>query len=116
MIVPLQSLHSNWSRREPLTPNANQPPRHTDSDRTVVVTPAMASVLRSPLLLLLLLLPLAAHAAGLYKAGSDVLKLTDANFEEKVLKADGVVVVEFYSPQWCIRLQVYGKGWAWNEW
>jgi hypothetical protein len=29
----------------------------------------------------LLLLPLLSGAAGLYKAGSDVLKLTDANFE-----------------------------------
>lgn len=45
------------------------------------MTPRLRSLLPLPLLLLLLLLPLAAHGAGLYRAGSDVVKLTDANFE-----------------------------------
>ncbi|TFJ81457.1 hypothetical protein NSK_007418 [Nannochloropsis salina CCMP1776] len=44
------------------------------------------------------LLPLPTKA--LYSARSDVVQLTEENFKEKVLKAEGVVLVEFYAA-WC---------------
>jgi protein disulfide-isomerase A6 len=36
----------------------------------------------------------------MYSAKSDVVQLTEADFKDKVLRGDGVWLVEFYAP-WC---------------
>eukprot|EP01134_Creolimax_fragrantissima_P002783 CFRG2783T1 len=46
------------------------------------------------------LLGAACCVAAFYETGSNVVSLTEANFESKVLKTDSVVLVEFYAP-WC---------------
>ncbi|KAF2352259.1 disulfide isomerase [Trinorchestia longiramus] len=43
---------------------------------------------------------LACGASALYSPSDDVITLTAANFEQKVLKADEIWVVEFFAP-WC---------------
>ncbi len=45
------------------------------------MAPRLLDGLAAAAALLLLLLPAPGQAAGLYKAGSDVVRLTDANFE-----------------------------------
>ncbi|GAB5033474.1 protein disulfide isomerase-like 2-3-like [Nannochloropsis oceanica] len=52
------------------------------------------------LLILLLSVLLPAPSTALYSARSDVVQVTEENFKEKVLKAEGVVLVEFYAA-WC---------------
>ncbi|XP_038052123.1 protein disulfide-isomerase A6 homolog [Patiria miniata] len=46
------------------------------------------------------LLLLAGVANALYSSTSDVIQLTAANFNDKVIKSDAVWLVEFYAP-WC---------------
>lgn len=84
-------FHSNFvaAGSLSLTPHPTPPNRHNRRPPFVVVVARRSSELNTMValrwslaygLLGLLLLPLAAQA-GLYRAGSDVLKLTDANFE-----------------------------------
>lgn len=42
--------------------------------------------------------------SALYTSGSDVIELTDSNFESKVSDSINVWVVEFYAP-WCGHCQ-----------
>ena len=42
----------------------------------------------------------------MYSATSNVISLTDKDFDSKVIKSDGIWLVEFYAP-WCGHCKVY---------
>lgn len=44
--------------------------------------------------------------SGLYPSNSDVVDLTDSNFDKHVTQSDSVWVVEFYAP-WCGHCQQF---------
>eukprot|EP00659_Diplonema_papillatum_P005696 gene5696-8696_t len=44
-------------------------------------------------------------------SGEDVVTLSDADFREKVLENDGLVMVEFYAP-WCGHCKTLAGEWA----
>ena len=52
------------------------------------------------LYLLATFMPIAIMANEMYGKYSKVEELTDANFNEKVIKSDEMWIVEFYAP-WC---------------
>lgn len=60
-----------------------------------------------------LLVAISAHLAqgSLYTAGDDVVELTAANFNEKVLNSNSLWLVEFYAP-WCGHCKNLAPEWA----
>jgi len=40
------------------------------------------------------------YITALYSSGSDVIDLTDSNFESKVTDSSSIWIIEFYAP-WC---------------
>lgn len=50
-------------------------------------------------------------ASAIYQAGSDVIELTDSNFESKVIDSINVWIVEFYAP-WCGHCQNFAPEYA----
>ncbi|RZF34960.1 hypothetical protein LSTR_LSTR010052 [Laodelphax striatellus] len=63
----------------------------------------MVSLLGKPFLLLLLSF-IGCH--GLYPSSSDVIDLTEANFDRLVTQSDAIWIVEFYAP-WCGHCQQF---------
>lgn len=49
--------------------------------------------------------------SALYQPGSDVIDLTDSNFESKVIDNNNVWIVEFYAP-WCGHCQSFAPEYA----
>lgn len=66
--------------------------------------------MKRSLILLCLLLALATSVSAFYGADSKVVKLTSANFREKVLQGKGLWFVEFYAP-WCGHCQRLTPEW-----
>jgi protein disulfide-isomerase A6 len=56
------------------------------------------------LLCSLLILHIASNGLAMYAATSNVISLTDRDFDSKVIKSDGIWLVEFYAP-WCGHCQ-----------
>jgi len=53
----------------------------------------------------LLLLFCARDGWAMYSASSNVISLTDKDFDSKVINSDGIWLVEFYAP-WCGHCKV----------
>jgi protein disulfide-isomerase A6 len=58
------------------------------------------------LLCSLLILHIASNGLAMYAATSNVISLTDRDFDSKVIKSDGIWLVEFYAP-WCGHCKVW---------
>jgi len=70
----------------------------------------MATLMARTTVAVFLFLAVSGYASALYGPSSDVVELTSTNFKNKVLGAEGIVLVEFYA-NWCGHCKNLAPAW-----